>query len=94
MANLNTAFGFGIGLVAGEHVFSSMLPSPVTVKSFYQTEAGKEDVQHALLWAIGLSLGAAAILSALLKNWAAIWTVLAISVFYWIEYNRALEGTI
>ena len=87
--------GLGLGLIASEHFFSSMLTSPMTTKRFFsETEEGREDTIRALRLAIGLSLSSGAVLSYVSKSWLPVITTGVVSAFYWFEYNRALRGEI
>ena len=87
--------GLGIGLIASEHFFSSMLTSPMTTKRFFSTTPeGIEDTMDALKKAIGLSMVSGGILSYVSKSWIPLVTTGVVSAFYWWEYCKALEGEI
>ena len=87
--------GLGIGLIASEHFFSSMLTSPMTTKRFFSTTPeGIEDTMDALKKAVGLSLVSGSILSYVSKSWIPLVTTGVVSAFYWYEYTNALKGEI
>ena len=87
--------GLGIGLIASEHFFSSMLTSPMTTKRFFSTTPeGIEDTMDALKKAVGLSMVSGSILSYVSKSWIPLVTTGVVSAFYWYEYTNALKGEI
>ena len=87
--------GLGIGLIASEHFFSSMLTSPMTTKRFFSTTPeGIEDTMDALKKAVGLSMVSGSILSYVSKSWIPLVTTGIVSAFYWYEYTNALKGEV
>ena len=87
---IEIAAGIGLSLIAGEHLYSTMLSSPWTTSKFAETEEDKAEVRRMYILATILSFATAALISALLKQpWPLIAVIILCAIYIYV-YERAL----
>jgi len=87
-----TAAGFGMAIIASEHLFSTFLSSPWTTSKFAESEEDKEIVRRMYMYAAVLSLISAGIISYILKQWWPLVATIVLCGIYITVYERALRG--
>ena len=96
IAGLKAALGLSVSMISSEHFFSAGMSSPWSVAKFAKSPEDKRQVWQ--LWgeAAGASLAFAVVIGVILGDMLSfvlsVAGAIAVSLWMWWDYKRALDG--